>query len=41
MTEKIEQLQAQGIGRLFGPGTPTSELIDGVEHQNHLTLSFC
>ena len=24
----IETLQQQGIGRLFGPGTPTSELID-------------
>jgi methylmalonyl-CoA mutase C-terminal domain/subunit len=29
--EDIEQLQAQGIGRLFGPGTPTSELIDYIE----------
>ncbi len=24
----IESLQQQGIGKLFGPGTPTSELID-------------
>jgi methylmalonyl-CoA mutase C-terminal domain/subunit len=24
----MEALQAQGVGRLFGPGTPTSELID-------------
>ena len=24
----IESLQQQGIGQLFGPGTPTSELID-------------
>jgi methylmalonyl-CoA mutase C-terminal domain/subunit len=24
----IEALQQQGIGQLFGPGTPTSELID-------------
>ena len=29
--EDIEQLQTQGIGRLFGPGTPTSELIDYIE----------
>jgi methylmalonyl-CoA mutase C-terminal domain/subunit len=29
--EDIEQLQSQGIGRLFGPGTPTSELIDYIE----------
>ncbi|HEU4830196.1 MAG TPA: cobalamin B12-binding domain-containing protein [Gemmatimonadales bacterium] len=29
--EDIEQLQAQGIGRLFGPGTPTSDLIDYIE----------
>jgi methylmalonyl-CoA mutase C-terminal domain/subunit len=26
--EDMDALQAQGIGRLFGPGTPTSELID-------------
>jgi methylmalonyl-CoA mutase C-terminal domain/subunit len=26
--EDIEALQAQGVGRLFGPGTPTSDLID-------------
>ena len=26
--EDMEELQAQGVGRLFGPGTPTSELID-------------
>jgi methylmalonyl-CoA mutase C-terminal domain/subunit len=26
--EDMESLQAQGIGRLFGPGTPTSELVD-------------
>jgi methylmalonyl-CoA mutase C-terminal domain/subunit len=24
----MEELQAQGIGRLFGPGTPTAELIE-------------
>ena len=29
--EDIEQLQSQGIGRLFGPGTLTSELIDYIE----------
>jgi methylmalonyl-CoA mutase, C-terminal domain len=23
----VDALQAQGIGQLFGPGTPTSELI--------------
>jgi methylmalonyl-CoA mutase C-terminal domain/subunit len=26
--EDMEALQAQGVGRLFGPGTPTSDLID-------------
>jgi methylmalonyl-CoA mutase C-terminal domain/subunit len=26
--EDAETLTAQGIGRLFGPGTPTSELVD-------------
>jgi methylmalonyl-CoA mutase, C-terminal domain len=26
--EDMEDLQAQGIGRLFGPGTPTTELIE-------------
>lgn len=26
--EDIDALQTQGVGRLFGPGTPTSELID-------------
>ena len=26
--EDIEALHEQGIGRLFGPGTPTSELVD-------------
>lgn len=25
--EDMEALQAQGIGRLFGPGTPTTELV--------------
>jgi methylmalonyl-CoA mutase C-terminal domain/subunit len=26
--EDMEVLQAQGVGRLFGPGTPTSDLIE-------------
>jgi methylmalonyl-CoA mutase C-terminal domain/subunit len=26
--EDMEELQRRGIGRLFGPGTPTSELIE-------------
>ena len=26
--EDMEALQAQGIGKLFGPGTPTTELIE-------------
>jgi methylmalonyl-CoA mutase C-terminal domain/subunit len=26
--EDMEELQRLGIGRLFGPGTPTSELVD-------------
>jgi methylmalonyl-CoA mutase C-terminal domain/subunit len=26
--EDMEQLQRQGVGRLFGPGTPTSELVE-------------
>jgi methylmalonyl-CoA mutase C-terminal domain/subunit len=26
--EDMEELTRQGVGRLFGPGTPTSELID-------------
>ncbi|GBD33149.1 MAG: methylmalonyl-CoA mutase [Gemmatimonadales bacterium] len=25
--EDMEQLEAQGIGKLFGPGTPTSEIV--------------
>src|SRR5690606_35319134 len=29
--EDIEALEAKGMGRLFGPGTPTSELIDYIE----------
>ena len=27
----IEDLQSQGIGRLFGPGTPTTEIIDYIQ----------
>jgi methylmalonyl-CoA mutase C-terminal domain/subunit len=27
----IEQLESGGVGRLFGPGTPTSQLIDYIE----------
>jgi len=26
--EDMEQLQEKGIGKLFGPGTPTSDLVD-------------
>lgn len=26
--EDMAELQKQGIGRLFGPGTPTSEIVD-------------
>ena len=29
--EDMEALEAQGIGKLFGPGTPTSELIDYIK----------
>jgi methylmalonyl-CoA mutase C-terminal domain/subunit len=29
--EDMDALQALGIGRLFGPGTPTSELIDYIK----------
>ena len=29
--EDMEALQAQGIGRLFGPGTPTTELIEYIK----------
>ena len=39
--EDMEALKSQGIGRLFGPGTPTSELIDYIrawfaEREDHL-----
>jgi methylmalonyl-CoA mutase C-terminal domain/subunit len=26
--EDMEQLRQSGIGKLFGPGTPTSDLVD-------------
>ena len=29
--EDMEALHAQGIGRLFGPGTPTTELVDYIK----------
>ncbi|MDF1502176.1 cobalamin B12-binding domain-containing protein [Roseisolibacter sp. H3M3-2] len=30
--EDMEALRAQGVGQLFGPGTPTSDLIDFIKH---------
>ena len=30
-SEDIEDLESQGIGRLFGPGTPTTEVIDYIQ----------
>lgn len=29
--EDMETLQSRGVGRLFGPGTPTTELIDYIK----------
>ena len=29
--EDMDSLQEQGIGKLFGPGTPTSELVDYIK----------
>jgi methylmalonyl-CoA mutase C-terminal domain len=29
--EDMDELQAHGIGKLFGPGTPTSDLIDYIK----------
>ena len=29
--EDMDRLQQQGVGRLFGPGTPTSELVDYIK----------
>jgi methylmalonyl-CoA mutase C-terminal domain/subunit len=36
--EDMQALQTQGIGRLFGPGTPTTELVDYIRAwaQQHL-----
>jgi methylmalonyl-CoA mutase C-terminal domain/subunit len=36
--EDVEALEHQGVGRLFGPGTPTSELIGYIRSwaQRHL-----
>lgn len=30
--EDMQSLEERGIGRLFGPGTPTSDLIDYIRH---------
>jgi methylmalonyl-CoA mutase C-terminal domain/subunit len=30
--EDMAALEAQGIGKLFGPGTPTSALVDFIRH---------
>lgn len=30
--EDVEALEAQGIGRLFGPGTPTGEAVDYIRN---------
>ncbi len=29
--EDIEELQSRGVGKLFGPGTPTTDLIDYIK----------
>ena len=29
--DDMDALEAQGIGRLFGPGTPTTDLIDYIQ----------
>ena len=29
--EDIEELQRRGIGKLFGPGTPTTDLVDYIK----------
>ena len=31
-TEDIQDLENQGVGRLFGPGTPTTEVIDYIQN---------
>jgi methylmalonyl-CoA mutase C-terminal domain/subunit len=33
--EDIEKLQAGGVGRLFGPGTPTAELVEYLRSWAH------
>ena len=38
-TEDMAALQQQGIGKLFGPGTPTSDLIEYIESWAALTSS--
>ena len=30
-SDDIEDLESQGIGRLFGPGTPTTEVINYIQ----------
>ena len=30
-SDDIEDLESRGIGRLFGPGTPTTEIIDYIQ----------
>ena len=30
--EDMEELQRMGVGKLFGPGTPTSDLIEYIQH---------
>ena len=35
--EDIEELQKHGIGKLFGPGTPTSEIVDYLKQHFKLT----
>jgi methylmalonyl-CoA mutase, C-terminal domain len=37
--EDAEALQAHGIGRLFGPGTPTSDLVDYIRSWAAANLS--
>ena len=36
--EDMDTLQAQGVGRLFGPGTPTSDLIAYVQEWARVSL---
>ena len=30
--EDMDALRARGIGKLFGPGTPTTDLVDYIKH---------